>query len=160
MYGFLCNRLQGYGDMTSFSASVSKWTEKATRNQVLVFRSATQDLVDAVLLSKHSGGNMPIDTGNLRRSLMGSTAAMPTVQRGVTDFPDNSGQISLTIAGAKLTDTIYLGFQAPYALRMEYGFIGEDAIGRYYNQSGNQFVGLAAQRWQEFVDNAAKDIGS
>ena len=82
------------------------------------------------------------------------------MQHGVSDFPGNSGQIALTIAGAELTDTIYLGFQAAYALRMEYGFIGQDSLGRTYNQSGNQFVGLAAQRWQEFVDNAAKDIGS
>lgn len=145
--------------MTSFTAQVKGWTEKAKRNETLVFKQAAQTLVDAVLLTKHSGGNMPIDTGNLRRSLLASTSSMPQVKQGVQEFPDNGGHIQLTIAGAQPTDTLYFGFQATYAMRMEYGFTGQDSLGRTYNQSGNRFVGLAVDRWQEFVDGAAKKIG-
>lgn len=145
--------------MTSFSAQVKGWTEKAKRNEVLVFRQAVQYLADAILLNKHKGGNLPFELGNLRRSMRASTASMPSVISGQKEFPENEGQITATIAGAKITDTIYLGFQADYALRMEYGFVGTDSLGRKYNQTGNNFVGSAAQRWQEFVDKAAKEIG-
>lgn len=145
--------------MTTFSAQVKDWTEKAKRNQELVFKQAVQHLADAILLTKHKGGNMPIDTGNLRRSLLASTSSMPQMTGG-TDFAANEGQITATIAGAKITDSIYLGFQASYALRMNYGFVGTDSLGRTYNQSGNLFVDLAAHRWQEFIDQAAKEIGS
>lgn len=144
--------------MVDFAAKVKDWSEKRKRNQVYIFRSAAQKLVDAMLLSKFSGGNMPIDTGNLRRSLLASTSYMPIIQRGVQEFPDNYGQVQLTIAGAELTNTIYLGFQAEYAPRMEYGFTGQDSLGRNYNQSGNGFVRLAAARWQSFVDAATKEI--
>lgn len=145
--------------MTTFSAQVKDWTEKAKRNQELVFKQAVQHLADAILLTKDKGGNMPHETGNLKRSLLASTSSMPQVITEKKEFPENEGQITATIAGAKITDSIYLGFQAAYAARMNYGFVGTDSIGRTYNQSGNLFVDLAAQRWQEFIDQAAKEIG-
>lgn len=145
---------------TNFTAQVKGWTEKAKRNPTLVFKQAAQNLVDEVLKPKQQGGNMPVDTGNLRRSLMASTSRMPVVESGRSEFPDNGGQINLTIAGATERDTIYFGFQAAYAMRMEYGFTGQDSLGRNYNQTGNRFVGLAVDRWQQIVDKAAKEIGS
>lgn len=143
--------------MTSFTAQVKDWTKRTEKAQEHIFKSATQRLVDAMLLSRERGGNMPVVTGNLYRSLLASTSAMPSVRAGVQEFPDNSGQVAMTINSANLGDTIYLGFQAAYARRVNYGFVGTDSLGRTYNQSGSNFVGLAAQRWQEFVDDAIRE---
>lgn len=96
---------------------------------------------------------MPIRTGNLRRSLLASTTAPPRVVQGQGEFSftDQSGGIELTIAGAEIGQTIYLGFQANYARRMNYGFVGEDSKGRSYNQEGYHFIEGVAQRWQQIV---------
>lgn len=142
----------------NFSAQVKGWAERTKKAQEHIFRMSVQKLADEILLPKERGGNMPVDTGNLRRSLLASTSAMPSIRGGEdTPFPDNSGQIALVIAGASATDTLYLGFQAKYALRMEYGFVGTDSLGRNYNQAGNNFVSLAVQKWQQIVDKAVKE---
>lgn len=140
-----------------FTAGMTKWAKKSQDRVEAVFKMASQDLANEVRVPKGAGGNMPVDTGNLRRSLMASTSAMPSVKDGKFD-QDNDGQISLVIDNAHLGDTIYLGFQAAYARRMEYGFVGKDALGRTYNQQGNGFVRLAAQRWPAIVRAAAKSI--
>ncbi len=143
---------------SSFSAQVDAWARKSEKTLERVFKTAAQKVADRVLLPVERGGNMPVDTGNLRRSLLASTAIMPGVQRGVVEFPDNGGQISLVIAGANITDTIYLGFQAAYARRVNYGFTGTDSLGRQYNQSGRGFVGAAAQQWQQIVNESVKEV--
>ncbi|PCI03469.1 MAG: hypothetical protein COB78_10860 [Hyphomicrobiales bacterium] len=123
-----------------------------------VFRDAAQTVVNDVRLPKSKGGHMPIDTGNLRRSLSASTTAMPNINADKAEFSENNGQITLTIAGANIGETLYFGFQAAYARRMEYGFKGADSLGRVYNQEGSGFVRLTAQRWPEIVKASAKKI--
>lgn len=45
--------------------------------------------------------------------------------------------------------TIYVGTDAPQALRLEYGFVGVDALGRHYAQSPRP-------HWQPAVETIAK----
>ncbi|WP_410001308.1 hypothetical protein [Rhizobium leguminosarum] len=99
---------------------------------------------------------MPLKTGNLRRSLMASTSDMPRIQEGKTTFSDSG--IEMIIAGAEIGSTIYLGFQAAYAARMNYGFVGTDALGRTYNQTGFGFVDAVAQRWPQIVTQAEAKV--
>lgn len=145
--------------MSNFSAQVKGWADKTKKAQEHIFRMSVQKLADEILLPKERGGNMPVDTGNLRRSLLASTSAMPAIRSGSETFSDNSGQIALVVGSASANDTLYLGFQAAYARRMEYGFVGEDSLGRNYNQAGNHFVSLAVQKWQQIVDKAVKEYG-
>ena len=143
----------------SFHAQVSDWAGASKERLTAVFRDATQTVANEVRKPKAAGGNMPVDLGNLRRSLMASTAALPSVQTGNDQtFADNDGQITLVIAGAQLGQTIYLGFQAGYARRREYGFDGADSLGRYYSERGDGFVRLTAQRWPEIVAESARKI--
>ena len=144
--------------MGRFSAQVSSWVRETKERQTAVFRIAVQSVADDMLTTVHNGGNMPIDTGNLRRSLRGSTSAMPSIRDGVVAFSSDGGQIELTIAGAEITDTIYLGFQAAYGPRMNYGFTGTDKLGRKYNQAGFHFVDKAAQKWPQFVAEAIREV--
>ncbi|WP_426235863.1 hypothetical protein [Pararhizobium sp. DWP1-1-3] len=138
----------------SFAAQVSEWCQQVEGAAEAVFQTAAQAVANEVREPLASGGRMPIDTGNLRRSLMASTSAMPTVKPDQETFSDSG--LELVIAGAELGSTVYLGFQAAYAARMNFGFVGEDSLGRVYNQTGYGFVDAVAQRWPQIV--AAADV--
>jgi hypothetical protein len=140
--------------MGSFAAQVKAWGEKAKRNTTLVFRESVQSLARDLTY------NTPLVTSNLRRSLMSSTVAMPTVKDGSFLGSDTSGQTEFTIAGLEVGDTFYLGFQAKYARRVNYGFTGTDILGRNYNQSGQFFVEATAAKWQSFVNAAVARVNA
>ncbi|MBZ5761587.1 hypothetical protein LAV84_18265 [Rhizobium sp. VS19-DR104.2] len=136
----------------SFAASISEWAKNELGAAEAIFQLAAQTVANEVKKPLADGGSMPIKTGNLRRSLMASTAEMPTVKTDQTTFTDSG--IELVIAGAELGSTVFLGFQAAYAARMNYGFVGTDSLGRVYNQTGYAFVDKVAQRWPTIVKEA------
>ncbi|RKD68974.1 hypothetical protein [Rhizobium sp. WW_1] len=140
----------------SFSAQVGAWAAAEMERAEAVFQTAAQTVANEVRTPVAEGGRMPIKTGNLRRSLMASTASMPTIIEGKQEFTDNP--VELVIAGAELGGTVYLGFQAAYAARMNYGFVGEDSLGRAYNQAGFGFVDAVAQRWPQIVAEAETTV--
>lgn len=146
---------------SSFSAQVSAWAAKSEARMTAVFRDAAQSVAEDVKKTIPNGGKMPIDTGFLRASLMASTAQMPTLDDSPEkdkSYPDDNAQIELVIAGAQLGQTIYLGFTAVYARRLEYGFTGTDSLGRTYNQQGLGFVRKSAQKWPLIVKESATKI--
>lgn len=98
-----------------------------------VFKSSAQDVVRGITLPVAKGGRMRVRTGFLRGSLMASTAVMPTINPAASPPPDaelnsftfDAGAVAAVLVGASITDTIYLGFTASYAVPREYrdGFI-------------------------------------
>ncbi|QJS27471.1 hypothetical protein [Rhizobium ruizarguesonis] len=142
----------------SFAAQVSEWAISELERSQAVFQTAAQEVANEVRTPVAEGGRMPLKTGNLRRSLMASTADMPRIQEGKTTFSDSG--IEMVIAGAELGSTIYLGFQAAYARRLEMGFVGADSLGRLYNQTGYGFVAATAQRWPQIVAQAEQTVRS
>lgn len=157
--------------MGSFSATVKNFTIEAEENASLIFRTAADSLYKEVIKPKGSqnrdaigpaldeGGNLPHDTGNLGRSLAVSTTEFPEVDAGLASYSDQSGSDSFVISNVEPGDTLYMGFQAVYAPRMNYGFVGTDSKGRKYNQTGHYFVENAAAKWQLFVDEAEAKFG-
>ncbi len=143
-------------DGLSFAAQVSEWAKAEIEREEAIFHEAAQAVANEVRTPVSDGGRMPLKTGNLRRSLMASTADMPTIQEGKTQFQDSG--IELVIAGSQLGETVYLGFQAAYAARMNYGFVGTDSLGRTYNQTGFGFVDAVAQRWPQIVTQAEAKV--
>ncbi|MBX4920996.1 hypothetical protein HJA76_14990 [Rhizobium bangladeshense] len=133
----------------SFAAQVGEWASAELDRAEAVFQTAAQTVANEVRTAVAEGGRMPVKTGNLRRSLMASTSTMPTIKEGKETFSDSG--VELVIAGAELGGSIYLGFQAAYAARMNYGFVGTDALGRTFNQAGYGFVDAVAQRWPQIV---------
>lgn len=134
----------------SFSASVSEWAQQSERRMTAVFKKSAEDVILQVK------EKTPVVDGFLRASLLASTSAMPLIDPKANNsegasVADNDGQIALVIAGAVLGQTIYAGFTAAYARRIEYGFKGEDSLGRTYNQEGVGMVRLAAQEWANIV---------
>jgi len=140
----------------SFAAEVSEWCRQVEGAAEAVFQTAAQTVANEVRTAVAEGGRMPVKTGNLRRSLMASTSAMPTIKEGKETFADSG--LELVIAGAELGSTVYLGFQAAYAARMNYGFVGTDSLGRTYHQAGYGFVDAVAQRWPQIVTQAEATV--
>lgn len=140
----------------SFAAQVSAWASAEMERAEAVFQAAAQTVANDVRTPVNEGGRMPVKTGNLRRSLMASTSSMPTIVEGKQEFTDSA--VELVIAGAELGGTIFLGFQAAYAARMNYGFVGEDSVGRVYNQAGYGFVDAVAQLWPQIVTEAETKV--
>lgn len=131
----------------AFSAMVSEWSRSSEARLTATFRSSVQALANEVRVPKAKGGNMPVDTGNLRRSLVASNSEMPTMdqyRRGTRQqYADRSGNISATIAATPLGGRVYLGFQASYAAIQE---------------RLNGFVRLAAQRWPQIVAEQSRAL--
>lgn len=131
-------------------ANISGWSEKAKRNAVLIVRQSIQDVTEDAQTPKAQGGRMPVDTGFLRNSL---TAGLD----GAAVAEGDAAYIA-AVAGMEIGDTFNARWTAAYARRMEFGFIGQDALGRSYNQPGNFFMGGALMRWQEIVAANAKRL--
>lgn len=138
--------------MGTFSATVKQFTIDAKENTSLIFREAAASLAREVVRTKSAGGFLPHDTGNLGRSFAASTTDMPQINQAEAEY--GAVNTEFVIAGVDAGDTLYMGFQAAYAPRMNYGFVGTDSLGRTYNQSGNYFVENAASKWQQFVTEA------
>lgn len=142
----------------SFAATISEWGRAELDRAEAIFQTAAQEVANEVRSPVADGGRMPVKTGNLRRSLMASTSEMPSIKAEKTTFTDSG--IEMVIAGAELGSTVFLGFQAAYAARMNFGFVGEDSLGRAYNFAGFGFVDAVAQRWPQIVKEAEAKVRS
>lgn len=136
----------------SFSADIGRWAAQTEQRMTAVFRQSAQKVNEEVKKPVGAGGHMRVKTGYLRASLMASTSQMPTINptsQPAADAADNSynedATVTLTIAGADIGQTIYLGFTANYARPREY-------------QDG--FVRLTAQRWPQIVEECAQLVKS
>ena len=144
----------------SFSAQIDKWVNETKDRMVAVHGLASQKVIDAILTPVSKGGNLPLKDGFLRASFQVSLSTPIlgfTEKKGKGPAPQRDSEIELSLGGLGIGDDIYGVFSAAYAMRMEYGFVGQDALGRNYNQSGYGFVRLAAQKWQTFVDEATTE---
>jgi hypothetical protein len=143
--------------MGSFADTIREWGNGELDRHRAIFQTAVDIVVNEVTRTVYDGGRMPIDTGNLRRSLTISKTAMPQIRPDQTDFTEED--VAAVILTLFLGDTAYIGFQAAYAARMEYGFVGTDALGRMYNQQGYGFVAAVAQRWDQIIAEAERVVG-
>lgn len=112
------------------------------------FAISASEVLRIASVPKAQGGRMPVDTGNLRSSVIASTEGK-TGQVGGSDP-------ALVFALMKVGQTVWVGWTAAYAMRMEYGFRGADKLGRVYDQQGNHFLSTAVQQWPQIVDGAVR----
>lgn len=120
-----------------FGKRVEAMIDRAERRQLAVYRFSCQDLVAEVLRPVSRGGNMPVVTGNLRRSARASKKSVPPMTRRRDGFASASGEIAAIIASLRIGESFFLGFQAVYARRVE---------------ARRGFVRLAAQNWKKIVN--------
>lgn len=139
-------------------ADPAAWAGRSERVLTAVLRNSVQELANEASKTIPNGGRVPVKTGNLARSVVVSTTPPNVVTTGPI-----SGNISSGIADIKPGDTIYIGYQANYARRMNYGYVGTDSLGRYYgsaqatittgysNRAGYGFAEAAAAKWPEIL---------
>lgn len=138
----------GASSKNNFAGMVSAWALRTPQRMHAVFRQSAQTLFNEVRKPKAKGGNMPIDTGNLRRSAVASNVEVPRMKplgsvKGKEEYKDQSQNISAVVANTPLGGKVYLGFQASYAGIQEWR---------------NGFVRLAAKRWKDIVAETARSI--
>lgn len=140
--------------MASFAEAVGSWASATERRLSAVHKKAIEKLAMEMTRTRAEGGNVPVDTGNLYRSLLASTTAMPKT----AEAPFAGSNVPSVIATLRLNDTLWLGFQAKYAKRQNFGFVGADALGRVYNQQGAHFVERAIAMWPQIVREAVEEV--
>ena len=140
--------------MGAFSDQLSAWAKATEKRAEAVYRRSVELLAEEMTRTKANGGRVPVDTGNLYRSLLASTAGMPKTAEG--PFPGfDIGAVTATL---KLNQPVWIGYQAKYSRRINSGFVGADKLGRVYNQAGNYFVEGAIAAWPQLVAQAAKEV--
>ncbi len=136
----------------SFSAAVSAFVKETKARQEAVFKESVQRVVEVMQTPVAKGGNMPIDTGFLRASLLAVIGDQLPVTRDAPAaggrFEYTGDQVNLVIATADLNDTITVAYTANYARHVEYGARG---------RPGRRFVFLAAQQWPRIVEEVARE---
>jgi len=117
--------------------------KKAEKRIDAVLKDATQSVIAVAQQTKAKGGRMPVDTGNLRNSLISSVAGGASGQ-GAESY-------IMAAAGMKGGDLATFTWTAEYAAAVNNGFVGDDKLGRTYNQVGAHFVEGAVDQWPAIV---------
>ena len=137
----------------SFSKMIGDWAAATEERLSAVHRRSVVLLAEEMITTKGQGGRLPFDTGNLARSLLASTQAMPKIAAG--PFPgSNVGVVAATL---RPEQAVFIGFQAAYSKRRNFGFVGADSLGRVYNESGGHFVEGAIAKWPQIVAQAVRE---
>lgn len=131
----------------------SAWSGNTGERLTALLRNSVQELAKVASTTIPNGGRVPVKTGNLARSVAVDTEP-PKIIEGLA-----TGDYSLGIANIKPGDTIYIGWQAAYARRMNYGFVGADSLGRVYNQTGYGFAEATAAKWPSILTAQASKLG-
>lgn len=140
--------------MTRFADQISEWGRQTEARTTAIYRRSVEILGEEMAKTRPQGGRVPFQTGNLARSLLASTQAMPKT----SEKPTAGVSVGLVAATLRLDQTVWIGYQALYARRMNYGFVGADSLGRVYSQSGNYFLEGAIDQWQQIVGRASYEI--
>jgi len=136
----------------SFSAEVDDWVKKVEGRLEAVFKRSTEELFSIAQTTVYQGGHLPFKYGFLRNTFVSSLNGSLLIE--------GPEAYETTIAGFELGDKIFGGWTRDYALRMEYGFVETDSLGRSYNQAGFGFMAKAVTQWQAIVTRYAIELRS
>ena len=137
-----------------FKQLVSEWAKQSEARLTAVYRRSFELLGEEMATTVPEGGRVPFKTGNLARSVLASKDGLPEATSG----PPRGSNVGLVAATLKMDETAWIGYQAVYARRMNYGFVGADSLGRVYNQEGFHFIEYAIAVWPTIVELASEDI--
>lgn len=132
----------------------AKWAGVSTAGLTALLRNSVQALAKEAGTTIPNGGRVPVKTGNLARSVVVSKDPPQII-----DVLAKEQNFSLSVADIRPGDTVYIGWTANYARRQNYGFVGEDSLGRTYNQAGYGFAEAAAAKWPSIVTAEARKLG-
>lgn len=141
----------------SFTAQISGWVTETKQRMEAVVKQSASDVIEIMQTPVAKGGNMPVDTGFLRSSLIVSLDGPrptyrenPFTQAGAAPSWDMS-VADIKIASAGLGKPIWATYTANYAGHVHYGANG---------RPGRLFVDLAAQKWVSIVHGNVRKLKS
>lgn len=128
-------------DNRKFVADVSRFADKTADQMLRVARQSIQDTVRIAQRTVADGGDMPVDTGFLRNSLV-------TELRGA-EVAEGGDSYTLGLSSLQLGDPFQVAWTAEYAIPRHY-MVG-------VGQGGGLWRDKAAQQWSRLVaQNAAR----
>ena len=138
--------------MKSFQVQVDDWIRASTERLEAVVKQSASDVIEDMQTPVAKGGNMPVDTGFLRNSLVVSIGAPHTgVRFNEAGTAGVAQPYEMAIAGYEAGDTLYGVYTANYASYVHYGVNG---------RPGRLFIDLAAQKWPQIVATVASRLRS
>ena len=144
-----------------FATQVDAWVRGTNERMTAVIRKSAERVIKVMQEPVGAGGAMPIDTGFLQSSLKvmpGNVASLPAVKADGISVSYNGGAAVMVISNMQPGESITAIYVANYARRVNYGFVGEDSLGRTYNQKGRHFVDRAAQQWPSIVAGVTAEL--
>lgn len=140
-----------------FLATVTEWTKDVEFLLTRIFRESVKELAVELLTPVQQGGLLPYRTGNLQRSFWLSTSSFAVTAANQQKFDGMQDFVSVADS-LYIGDVAYLSLRAAYARRRNYGFVGEDSLGRFYNDEGTGFVERTALAWPSIVDRVTRRL--
>lgn len=135
----------------------AKWGNASTAMLTALLRNSVQALAKEAATTIPNGGRVPVKTSNLSRSVIVDDKP-PVVGKPGQEY--TAQDLALGVSKIVPGKDVYIGWQANYAARQNYGFVGTDSLGRTYNQSGYGFAEAAAAKWPAIVAAQAAKIRS
>lgn len=125
-----------------FVADVSRFADKTADQMLRVTKQSIQDTVRYAQRTVADGGDMPVDTGFLRNSLV-TEARGAQVGKGADSY-------TLGLSRLQLGDPFNVAWTAEYAVPRHY-MVG-------VGQGGGLWRDKAAQKWSTFVAQNARRV--
>lgn len=143
--------------MQTFTLDIEKFVN-GSKSKLDAFCSLfIQNLNNAIIQAT------PVDTGFLRASWHASLDAPPaTPPTGETDKSGTVTIARLNMLGAQMKAgrTYFLRNGAAYAMRLEFGFVGTDSLGRKINQPPRAFVRRTMARANTIARRTVAEMGA
>ena len=139
-----------------FTLALREWASKFTGSMDALARQTCQNISLNVVT------DTPVDTGFLRSSWQPSIGEPQVTEGDALGAAGASGRamsaVGLVCAGLKAGDTYFMVNNAKYARRLEFGFVGEDSLGRKFNQMGRYFVSDNMARAPAVVEQLTQEL--
>lgn len=133
--------------MADFDFDVSRWCDRQRDHADLILRAIAFEAVNRVKELT------PVDTGFLRSN-------WTAILRGQTEpVAGRASDPLYTIARARIGDVIVIVNPTEYARRIEYGFVGEDSLGRHFNQQGRHMMAQTIAELPAIADRVVARLG-
>lgn len=130
--------------MTQYTFSqLDEWSRATQARMDAIVKGSTQEICRIAQTPVTKGGRLPFDLGNLMNSFQSSL-------NGGTALEGAASYVAIA-ASMEAGDVAEFGWGAEYARRLEYGFTGQDSLGRTYNQQGRHFLSGAMLEWPTVV---------
>ena len=137
----------------TFIAELRNFAQRFPQKMDALARQTCQQVSENVIK------DTPVDTGFLRSSWQPSIGQPESAKGSAGNEAQAQAQINLTIAQMRAGQVYYLTNNAVYAKRIEFGFVGQDSLGRNFNQQGRFMVTDNVKRWPVVVESVTKDLG-